>query len=414
MDLIAADRTPRDHGALVHRAGAAPFASGHPPSTAEDTGEGVPVGLFDEIVSREGIFAMTKAERTQLRLSLAREALGYHLARNRAYAAYCQRLGIDDSSLQGIEDLARIPLLPTSLFKAKPELVCSGAIRDGILFTTSSGTQGRISSVPRDDLTLMRFFSGISSAVREMLGLANREVRVFNLGPTPQEAPHLWIAYVMAGLALFFRGQSYVSGNVFDLERLAGDLASAVGRCAIIGPPPLVLDLADFLSRRGGLSIAPESFVITIGGWKRRSAEWIPRGQFDERVVSALRLPDESALRDTFNMVELNSVFVECRRRRKHCPPWLAVYARDPQKLTALPPGRSGILSFVDPSAVSYPDFLLSDDVGRVETGPCGCGLDGESIVVERRLSPVEDRGCARKLDFVVRDRIHESERLES
>jgi long-chain-fatty-acid---luciferin-component ligase len=379
--------------------GRRPLPGAFPDAAGERVAAASQSGLFDEIVSQRGLYAMPEPDQQRLCLSLTREALEHHLENNRAFRAYCQRNAFDASALGSPEDLARLPLLPSSLFKAKPDLVRSTREPTQVVLTTSSGTQGRISTVPRDDVTLMRFFAAISAAVREMLKLENQEARFFNLAPPTAEDPHLWIAYVMAGVGLTHRGDCYVSRGEIQLGRLLRDLRAGDERRAIVGPPPLILDLVRHLEGREPVRLPTGSSVITIGGWKRRSGEEIPRDRFDERVAAAFGLADVSEVRDTFNMVELNSVLVECAARRKHVPPWLTIYARSPKTLEVLPRGESGVLSFVDPSAVSYPAFVLSDDVGRIEGGPCSCGAHGQSVVVERRVSSVEGRGCARKLD---------------
>jgi long-chain-fatty-acid---luciferin-component ligase len=98
-------------------------------------------------------------------------------------------------------------------------------------------------------------------------------------------------------------------------------------------------------------------------------------------------------------MVELNTVLFECDRHRLHIPPWLHVSARDPGTLDALPSGQTGVLAWLDPTAASYPAFLLSDDFGVVNDSACACGRSGESVAIVRRVRKVEARGCALKLD---------------
>jgi long-chain-fatty-acid---luciferin-component ligase len=85
-------------------------------------------------------------------------------------------------------------------------------------------------------------------------------------------------------------------------------------------------------------------------------------------------------------------------------PPWLRVTARDPGDLRVLGEGESGMLGYVDPLATSYPGFVLSDDLGTVSYGvDCACGRRSDMLRIERRLSRVESRGCALKLDQVAR-----------
>ena len=98
-------------------------------------------------------------------------------------------------------------------------------------------------------------------------------------------------------------------------------------------------------------------------------------------------------MRDTFNMVELNTVILECRYHRKHVPPWVHATTRDPRTLSPLPSGVEGVLSYLDPTPVSYPGFVFSDDLGVVfEAVECGCGRLGDVLAISRRIDRVKER----------------------
>jgi long-chain-fatty-acid---luciferin-component ligase len=235
-----------------------------------------------------------------------------------------------------------------------------------------------------------------------MLRFENPDILVFNLGPDADEAKNLWIAYVMAGVSVMLpKTRNYVRDGAFALEEAIADLAACAGeRIAVIGPPPLVLELARGLAaRRVVLDVRSDSGALTIGGWKRRSGERIPRRDFDGTVAASFGF-DEKMVRDSFNMVELNSVVVECEQKKLHIPPWLYVRARDPGTLARLASGQSGVLAYLDPTPTSYPGFVLSDDLGAVDFGvACGCGRTSDILRIERRLNTMESRGCALKMD---------------
>jgi long-chain-fatty-acid---luciferin-component ligase len=94
-------------------------------------------------------------------------------------------------------------------------------------------------------------------------------------------------------------------------------------------------------------------------------------------------------------------VIFECAHGRKHLPPWLYAAARHPRSLELLGDGEPGILSFLDPSAVSYPAFILSDDFGSVtRAASCSCGLRTDVLQIERRINRIESRGCALKMNY--------------
>ena len=79
-------------------------------------------------------------------------------------------------------------------------------------------------------------------------------------------------------------------------------------------------------------------------------------------------------------MIESNMLAVECHLHRKHVPPWCYISIRDPDQIgKELAPGE-GAIAVLDALNTSYPGFLLTDDVGDVETGTCGCGRTGQVI----------------------------------
>ena len=60
--------------------------------------------------------------------------------------------------------------------------------------------------------------------------------------------------------------------------------------------------------------------------------------------------------------------------------------SRDPgQSAKEIAPGETGTIAVLDALSTSYPGFLLTDDIGDVETGTCGCGRTGQVINFRRR-----------------------------
>jgi len=221
---------------------------------------------------------------------------------------------------------------------------------------------------------------------------------LFNLGPADIE--YTWASYVLSGIAVFFPSTAYTWDGAChtalaleDLRNLPPDRPAVV-----IGPPFLLLELATEAARTGAPALPDSSWVMTVGGWKRFTGA-IPPEEFARTVGTALGVAPER-IRDTYNMVEVNSVIVECERRVKHIPPWLYVRARHPRTLAVMPSGAKGVLSFLDPTPRSYPGYLLSEDIGIVyEDFACGCGRTTDAVEIVRRVNRVESRGCALRIE---------------
>jgi long-chain-fatty-acid---luciferin-component ligase len=356
---------------------------------------------IDQLLSASDVYRTSPQQVAEVRLRQIKSSVEFHHDNHSGYGRYCARLGFDPTRLKSTDDLWRVPLLPSALFKRRDTSLRTPtplAASDDALETMSSGTQGSVSIVPRDNVTLMRFFASVSCGVREVLGVDDFATPVYNLGPSPEEAAHLWIAYVLAGASVVFNSRNYVTGGELQLARLTSELSRCDRSLVVIGPPALLLDLAE--NTPATLRLQHDSLVVSVGGWKRAGARTIDREAFRRTVGSALGLAPEQ-IRDAYNMVELNSVIFECAHGRKHLPPWLYAAARHPRSLELLGDGEPGILSFLDPSAVSYPAFILSDDFGSVtRAASCSCGLRTDVLQIERRINRIESRGCALKMNY--------------
>jgi long-chain-fatty-acid---luciferin-component ligase len=270
----------------------------------------------------------------------------------------------------------------------------------------SSGTQGSQSRVARDHVTLERFVGSTRTQIDLLLEPWD-EAQVCNLGPDTGEANDLWFAYVMSILDLILPSTHYVHGDVFYPASVIADLQSLAAdtQPIIVGPPVLFLHLLDFMERRDiRLRLgACNGLIVTAGGWKRFNDEAIARHVLTERLVDRFGVAGPPQVRDAFNMVELNTVMLECENHRKHIPPWLVVLVRDPGTLEPVCDGAPGLISYLDPTANSYPGFILSDDFGRASQEPCACNRTGPTLEIVRRVRRIESRGCALKMDRSIR-----------
>ena len=275
---------------------------------------------LDAFLSLDKLFYKEKEKTEELSEKFIKDAFAYHINNNNYYRKYCETLGL------GIDDVTRdyrqIPMLPSSLFKKNDNYTLSS--RDSsILKTSSSGTKGTISVVNRDNKTLQRFFASVAAGVQDVLNLEQSDLKVFSLSPPEDEIEHLWVSYVLAGIAVYYPSKYYISNGVYHVEDVIIDLEkmneSTDVASIIVGSPPLILDTVMYLEEKGVLNLGANAKVITIGGWKSRQGEYIERLEFDERVVKAFGLENTENVRDVYNMVELNTVIFECRHHRKHC-----------------------------------------------------------------------------------------------
>lgn len=336
----------------------------------------------------------------QVKTELINNTFQYHLKNNNEYKQYANRLGVNDSSCLNLEN---IPLLPSSFFKGFNFSLNTVPDTTIIKNCTSSGTQGSLSIVPRDETTLMHFLSSIASSFPVLLQIDRTgNHRGVVLGPSTEEAGDLWFSYAMACLTLQVTTTVCEHNEIFDIDYSVNQIKYFLEKkhdLLIVGPPFRILDICEKIKNiKNFPPLTPRSFVISAGGWKSKQNKAINKIDFINIVSDAFQTKDHSQIRDCFNMVELNTIILECEHHHKHIPPWLSIQARDPKTNSLLKNGESGILAFLDATAVSYPCFILSEDIGTVSDLTCRCGRSGKVVNIERRMSRIEARGCALKM----------------
>ncbi len=357
---------------------------------------------IDKILSSEESFKSSFEERKTFLQELLQESFIRQIRSNKHYSEYCSRYGFTEKTILNNSD--DIPLIPAVLFKKNYDLVQT-VYKDDILITTSSGTNGSISQVPRDNKTLMRFYSTINNGLQDVFNYKQTNFEFLCLTPPSVEAKHLWISYLITGVNLFYPCTHYISNGTLEYDKLINDLNRIENlddpkKYLIVGSPALIMDLTKLIRKNHhNMKLGNKCLIVTMGGWKRRQAEMISKTELYDQVIDIFGLKSDEFIRDAYNMVELNTVFFECKHHNKHCPPWTHVRARNPRTLDVLKSGEFGLLSFLDATPESFPGFLLSEDFGRViENYNCPCGIQSDILQIERRVNKVESRGCALKI----------------
>ncbi len=327
------------------------------------------------------------------------EAFRYHYENCKQYQRYCAIEGVNPESLTFPDDIVRVPLIPASMFKE--QAISSVAGEAVAKVCRSSGTQGVISRVRRDNTSLERFVGSIRLSAEQLLDLRVR-AHVFNLGPDTDDAGDVWFPYVMSLISLLRPATHYVVDGVFDPRKVADDLTALDEEIQpiIVGPPIFVVYLLRYLADQGiTMNLgARRGLLVTGGGWKTHSDEEIDSADFRAWCAGQLGL-DSASVRDAYNMVELNTVVFECEAAHKHIPPWLIVAALDSETQQPVPAGEMGVLAYWDALPTGYPGFVISDDFGVVDHGPCECGRGGPTMSFTRRVTASDERGCARAMD---------------
>ena len=363
------------------------------------------------IFSSDDVYSYPPERVVERQVEWIRDAVGYHIERCGAYRDFADRGGFTIERLQSADDLDSVPQYPTSVFKKRPPRSVNGA--QTVEFR-SSGTTGAVSVVSRDDTTLHRLAGSMRSALTLLQPIIPRgpemaeQCVVLNLGPSKKESEGIWFSYIMSLVEVMAPTRHLFSEGNVGFAAVGDDLRELLSdgrKVGIFGPPFLLRDAALAMLPDRAVKGGPDVLILSGGGWKRSSSDAMDRVSFTNLMVEAFGLEDLSQVRDAFNQVELNSVFVECSAHRKHIPPWVRVIPRDVRTMRALPPGEEGVLTYLDPSATSFPCFLIGDDMGSINASPCTCGRPSTTVTVQRKLARSSKEGCGNKIERLATER---------
>jgi len=422
----------------------------------------------DALFGPQDLFNVEKAEAERLRLRAIQRSLRYHFEMNPFYRALCKDRGFKPEDVKTVEDLRKVPLIPESIFKGcrgpseflqwleglGPEDLEYPPVHDqssydstidelqnsGITVTYSSGTSGKFTFVPHDDLTWKRARYAIGIGGFQMIPLyfelmsSAENCNALLLMPDPSRT-HLFMARVSGAAMDFFphakvhpamsrtlstRVLSLSQGRARGLRdrvlarimrRIATrsaakaddqmiELMKNLGRehrGGVLGGPPFWF--ARILSKIeelvGSLSLGDKWVAITGGGWKMAELARIPEKEFRERVSRTLGIP-QSNIRDLYSMSECSVPFPSCEGHYKHIPSTVLQPFILDEDLEPVSYGVTGRFAFLDPLARSYPGFIIMSDRARILEHCPACSRPGPVLDPEiTRMPGVDDRGCA-------------------
>jgi long-chain-fatty-acid---luciferin-component ligase len=342
---------------------------------------------------------LPRANREALTVELVRQSVAFHYRANPLFRRRCELQQLTPDRLLTAADLRRVPLAPVTDFK-NPDAarLLSVPLDDIDVEIQSTGTGGVPSVARRDGVTTTRACLALLALYREFFGLGHGVG--FFLCPSPAETPEMGMAKVFNLFSALLDDRVYlVRDFTFRPEEAVAGLRAWAGRQTrhLFGPPFMIGRLLRHLEANDiRLSLDPDSLVVTLGGWKRYNRERIGRELFERKLQTYLGIPAER-VRDMYGLVESNLLAVECEHHRKHVPPWCHVTVLDVHdRAREVAPGQTGVIGILDTLSHSYPGFLLTEDVGRVDADDeCPCGRTGQTVSFVRRLEGAELGCCA-------------------
>ncbi len=341
----------------------------------------------------------------QLFLQATADCCAFHMARCPQYRAIAEHLGFSPDQLRTMDDLVRVPMLPTLFFKR--HALFSMPRRRMVMKVTSSGTSGTFSQVGFD---LGCIWAEVPMVLR--LGWRHRLIsfRPANyvvLGYKPDRRSSAGVTRTMFGMTFFapplrrfyalrWQGEGYVpdlDGAVEALERFSRSPFPT----RIVGFPSYLWFGLKRMEELGiSLRLRPGSKILLAGGWKQHWQQQVDKSVLYSLVRRVLGVGEED-IHELFGAVEHPIFYNTCPRHHFHVPIYSRVLIRDPATLEPLPMGQVGLVNLISPLIRATPvTSVVTDDLGYLTPGDaCGCGLTSPYLTLLGRVGLGDIKTCA-------------------
>jgi hypothetical protein len=334
--------------------------------------------------------------------ALALRLFAFQFERNAAYRSYCERRGATPGRVAHWSDM---PAVPTAAFKSVRLATFPDAEEVCLLKTSGTSQQADPGRVHLDAPGLALAAASWRRMGEELLFAENRVHRALLLAPSPDEAPHMNMAYAVEHA--FSARQLHEKRYFLHAGKLeVPELIEALRHSERSGEPVAVfgasfgyVHLMESLEERGlRFHLPAGSLVMDGGGYKGRSRELSP-AEFAAAVERTFGVPSDHWI-NVLGMTEMMTAWADGmvvdrltgveRPRVKRSTHWTRTRVVSAETLETLPHGETGLLRHWCLANRSTVLAVQTDDLGR-EVG------DGFQIL--GRAAGAEARGCSIAMD---------------
>ena len=338
-------------------------------------------------------------------LRACRDNCAWHIRRCQPYRDIMDHFGFTPDQLQSVDDLKKIPMLPTLFFKR--HAVFSMPQWRMPMKVTSSGTSGKFSQIGFDLGCILAEVPMVLKIGWKHKLISPKPANCVVLGYKPNKANRTGVTKTMVGLtfyapplrrtyALHYQDGRYVP----DLDRVIRDLekyAKSKFPTRIIGFPSYLWFGLKRMEELGvSVKLPPGSMVMLGGGWKQHYAQQVEKQDLYALVEKILGIPEEN-IHESFGAVEHPIFYNTCPNHHFHVPVYARVLIRDPNTLEPLPYGQVGLVNLISPLMKATPTLsVVTDDLGYLTPGcQCGCGIDAPYMTILGRVGLNDITTCA-------------------
>ena len=320
------------------------------------------------------------------------------------YKEILDRFRFDPQSIRSMEDVEKLPFLPTLYFKHHHLSSIPG--RKQLIKATSSGTSGSMSKISFDLKSLL--------LGKDMVLRVGKYHKLWSLMPTnyiifgyqPTKTNKTAVSKTALGFTFFapaisrtYALEATETGYQLSWERVLG----AFERCAnsrfpmrTIGFPAYTYFLLQHMKEQGIRYKMPKGSKVTLGGgWKQFYAEKVEKEDFYALVKEVLDIDEENIV-EFFGAVEHPILYTDCRCHRFHVPVYSRVIIRDPEDFSPVEHGKVGLVNLLTPMMQSTPLVsIMTDDLGILHREPCPCGAKSPWLEIIGRVGISDIVTCA-------------------
>lgn len=303
---------------------------------------------------------------------------------------------------QPASNLADLPWLHVGLFKRLDLVTRNDELQHERTLSSSATSSGVASRIALDKSSSARQAASSAAILSDFLGSDQRPLLVLDSARSliARSAVSARIAAAMC-LRPIASDMHFLLGDANDPSSLDWDLFEAQLRSH---EELLIYGFTWMLWLALGAADIPEKIhdrmrhvrmrFVHSGGWKKLEAERIDRSDFDRKLLD--RSANHSTVTDFYGLVEqVGIIYPLCDAGYRHAPRWADILVRDPWTMAPLE-DDVGLLQLMNtlPQGAPYHN-VLTEDLGRIVPGSCGCGRAGTRFVLEGRVPKSELRGCA-------------------
>lgn len=355
-------------------------------------------------------------ETDQLFVKAMRENCIHHYTHCSDYKRILDQFDFDPNSLESIEDIIRLPFIPTLYFK-RHELFSMPPKKMAIKATSSGTSSGTKSKVGMSYSDLYLGFKMIRRLFSYHKLWRLRPVKYFIFGYEPTKHTDVVImksAYGFTYVAPAKKRYYAIRFDKSDMEYKVdldymkkGLIEASKGKTPIrtLGFPAYTYFLLQEMKEEGIFLQMPKGSMITIGGgWKQFYAEKVDKQDFYKIVKEVLGI-DESNIVEFFGAVEHPVVFPDCEYHHMHIPIYSRVIIRDPETFLPVKDGEMGLINLLSPYNSATPLLsVMTDDLGVLHTEGCKCGCESPWLEIIGRVGIKDIQTCAQGADEMLNE----------